>query len=206
VEILYISRCQLQSGFLYPQSCTWKSCPSGDEPANSECFHSLTESRSFAECLQIVTESRSLQTLISACPLLLGTFSSAESKWCSTLHVLIFNLDPNFLNISWLGNTVRNKQILCPKFSPLFPHNRHWKKKVLHKSGSFYVTRFRDFFFLVEDPAQFLSNSSEGPEKKLCFLKAGSCIISTKIKQRVLFYISPILSMSARASAAITEF
>jgi len=68
--------------------------------------------------------------LISACPLLLGTFTSAESKWCSTLYVLIYNLDPN----------------LCPKFSASFPHNRHWKKKVLHKSGSFYITRFRDFF------------------------------------------------------------
>jgi hypothetical protein len=62
--------------------------------------HWLNESRSFPECFQIVTESRSLRMLIPACPLLLGTFSSAESKWCSTLYVLIYNLDPKFLNIS----------------------------------------------------------------------------------------------------------
>jgi hypothetical protein len=50
--------------------------------------------------------------LISACPLLLRTFSSAESKWCSTLYVLIYHLDPN----------------LCPEFS-LYSHTIATGKK-----------------------------------------------------------------------------
>jgi len=79
------------------------------------------------------------------------------------------------------------------------------KKRYCTKVAVF-ILQDSEIFFWVVDPAQLFSNSSEEPEKKLCFLKAGSCIISKRIKQRVLFYISPILSMSARASAAITEF
>ncbi len=125
--------------------------------------------------------------LISACPLFLGTFSSAESKLCSTLYDLQFT--PKYSEHFMIGkygsqhtNFVSQVQSFIPTQSPL-------EKEVLHKSGSFYITRLRDFFF-VADPGQFFSNSSEEPEKKLCFLKAGSCISSKRIKQRVLFYIS----------------
>jgi hypothetical protein len=78
---------------------------------------------------------------------------------------------------------VSQVQSFIPTQSPL-------EKKSIAQKWQFFILQDSEIFLFVADPAQFFSNSSEEPEKNLCFLKAGSCIISKRIRQRVLFYIS----------------